>query len=286
MGEIPYLTFRETSPIDSHFNLVRHKFKPRTGFYLHGHKDFMDLFWVESGSGWHQVNGQKQRLEAGMLVMVRVRDVHGYTTEAGETLTVVNLSFPRTSVAGWHRRYFSDQPLFFWSREDLPYSQILDSAQMQRLQKWTDHLSTCPNAPLHFDWFLLDLFHSLQPNKIFGKEDAQMPERLTLALRQIREPQHFSGGVHRLAKLAGCSLQHLNRLLKKHRALPAGEIVTEARLRHAARQLRLTDRKIVDIGLEVGYNNLGHFYLLFKKRYGHTPRQFRLQQQLAVGQRT
>lgn len=284
MKKVPYLYFKKTVPVGRHFHVVRHTFKPRGSFYRHGHHDFCEVFWVESGMGRHHVNGRVQELQPGMVVMVRQSDVHAIATHKGEPLTVVNFSFPTTAIKGWQRRYFLDKPVFFWSRKQLPYTQTLDAAALQRLQKWTEHLSTCPDEAFHFDWFLLDLFHALQADETFGKESEGLPERLERAVREIRERGNFLGGVHRLAELAGCSLQHLNRLFKKHGSKPAGEIVTEARLRHAARQLQLTDRKIIDIGLDVGFNNLGHFYVQFKRQYGLTPRQFRIRQQLVIGQ--
>lgn len=283
MEKIPILTFHETSPIDRSFQLVRHWFKPRTGFHLHGHRDFCEFFWVESGSGVHRINGLEQRLAPGMFVMVRQKDAHAFRTRSGETLTLVNFSFPVTNIGGWHRLYFNSKPLFFWSKGILPHTQSLAPAQMQRLAHWTDLLSTCPNDRFHFDWFLLDLLHSLQSNEGADQKPETLPERLAVALGLLREPRAFSGGVHQLAKLAGCSLQHLNRLLKKQRRPSAGEIVTESRLLYAARQLRLTDRKIVDVGFASGFNNLGHFYLLFKRRYGLTPHQFRLRQRSTIG---
>lgn len=284
MKPIPYLIFRETSPHAPCFHLVRHTFKPRSSFYRHGHRDFAEVFWVEGGTGLHHVNGIAQRLEPGMLVLIRQTDIHGVATHGRESLTVVNCSFPTLALQQWPQRYFGGRPLFFWSRETLPPTYKLEADQLQRLQKWTDHLSICPNERFHLDWFLLDLMHLLEPGATHGVRVETLPERLRVALREIRQLSHFSGGVHELARLAGCSLQHLNRLLKQHKQPPAGEIVTDARLQHAARELRLTDRKIIDLGLEVGFNNLGHFYQVFKKRYGLTPRQFRLRQQQSVWQ--
>ncbi len=110
-----------------------------------------------------------------------------------------------------------------------------------------------------------------------------MPPLLARALERIREPRHFAEGPRHLAALAACSLQHLNRTLRRRLDKTAGQIVTQARLDHAARQLRLTDRTIVEIGLDAGFNNLGHFYLQFKRRFGLAPRQFRLRQQRVMG---
>jgi AraC family cel operon transcriptional repressor len=51
---------------------------------------------------------------------------------------------------------------------------------------------------------------------------------------------------------------------------------------HAARELRITDRPITDIAYECGLSNLSHFYSLFRRAHGQTPRAFRLGRQRAV----
>ena len=283
MPKITRLRFRDTIPEDSLFNVGRILLKPGAGFYQHTHLDFAEVFWVESGTATHLVNGARLPLKRGSLAMIRPRDIHAYRTGLGEPFSMVNLSFHKSVLAKWKARYFAERPAFFWSAAPLPYAQEIGSAQLRRLRKWTDYLSTCPNTPFHLDWFFMDLFHTLLPDERFEESPEALPERLSKALALIRDPKHFVDGPRRLASLAGYSLQHLNRILKKQMGLSAGEIINQARLKYAARQLQLTDHKIMEISLDCGCENLGNFYLQFKKMFGVTPRQFRLRQQLVVG---
>jgi AraC-like DNA-binding protein len=64
--------------------------------------------------------------------------------------------------------------------------------------------------------------------------------------------------------------------LRRHLGMTGTEFVNEARLQHAARELRLSDRPIAEIALDCGYDNLGYFYRRFKARFGRPPRQYRL----------
>lgn len=57
--------------------------------------------------------------------------------------------------------------------------------------------------------------------------------------------------------------------------------MTAARMEYAARQLAHTEIKIADLALEVGLQNLGHFYRAFEKHFGCTPRQYRVQRMQA-----
>jgi len=82
----------------------------------------------------------------------------------------------------------------------------------------------------------------------------------------------------------GHSLEHVTRQLKKHLHVTATDIVNQARMEYAACQLKMSDAKIIDISLECGYNNMGHFYKLFDKQFGVTPRRYRLKNRALAGQ--
>jgi AraC family cel operon transcriptional repressor len=109
-----------------------------------------------------------------------------------------------------------------------------------------------------------------------------LPEWLGAALQQIRRPEHFTLGPRQLARLAGRCLEHVTRSLKACLGTTATDVVNEARLDHAALQLRMTPLKIIDVALECGYQNIGHFYGLFRQRFGVSPRQYRLRHQATL----
>ena len=48
----------------------------------------------------------------------------------------------------------------------------------------------------------------------------------------------------------------------------------------AAYLLSHTAMSVLDIGLSVGYENISYFHRIFKKKYGMSPRGYRLQSQL------
>jgi AraC family cel operon transcriptional repressor len=94
--------------------------------------------------------------------------------------------------------------------------------------------------------------------------------------------QHFVLGTRGLARLAGRSPEHLTRELRARLGITATDAVNEARLEHAAVQLRATTRKIVDISLECGFQGLGHFYRTFRKQFGATPSVYRERHQTII----
>lgn len=68
---------------------------------------------------------------------------------------------------------------------------------------------------------------------------------------------------------------YLSRLFKKYKGKSIIKHITAIRLEKAGELLLTTNKKITDIGKEVGYPNFAYFSALFKNNYGKTPSQYR-----------
>jgi AraC family cel operon transcriptional repressor len=135
---------------------------------------------------------------------------------------------------------------------------------------------------LEIDRFLLDVMPRLQ-----GTPDVSgartLPKWLGEALDKLRETRQFSDGVKALASLSARTPEHVNATLKMSLGLTATEVLNQARMDYAASQLRISTKKILEICFDSGFENLGHFYKVFKARFGMTPRSYRLKHLTSVG---
>ena len=68
---------------------------------------------------------------------------------------------------------------------------------------------------------------------------------------------------------------HFCTMIKKYTGSTLTEYVTVERLDFVCKQLTLTDKKIKTIVEESGYVSLEHFYRVFKKHYGMSPKEYR-----------
>ena len=78
-----------------------------------------------------------------------------------------------------------------------------------------------------------------------------------------------------LARLCGCSVRHFHRLFRHHFGQTLAFQRTNTRLQKACELLASTDRRIIDIALDSGFQHLGVFSISFKKRYGLSPSAWR-----------
>jgi len=258
------------------FHVGRSTIGPEGLAKSHGH-DFAEVFWIEGGRGLHVANGRRVPIEAGALVFVRPSDRHGFRGEPGAPLSIMNVAFPAAALRPLGARHPELSGEFFWSRAALPASFRVDDAFLHWLAEEVRDLAASTGSTLCLDRFLLGLFLRLEAWRAPSARPAP-PEWLLAALRDFRAPAQFERGTAGLAELAGRSPEHVNRELRRHFGATATAAVNRARMRWAAEQLRFTDRSILEVALDCGCGNLGHFYKLFRAEHGRSPAAWRRRQ--------
>jgi len=239
----------------------------RRGWGSHCH-EYAEVFWCESGSAMHHINGQDVRLSAGDVVCIRPDDIHASTPDSTD-FTIVNLTFLPASVGELALRHGDMWP---WRSGALPLHIHLPPRRMERLHAWAADLATRRASRLDLEAFLLDLARMLAEG---GGGADPLPRWLREALEALREPAQLAGGTVALARLAGRDPAHVNRVLRRCLGRTATDLVTELRLDRAAAELRLSDQPVADIAGLVGLANLSHFYERFRARFGVTPARYR-----------
>jgi AraC family cel operon transcriptional repressor len=74
----------------------------------------------------------------------------------------------------------------------------------------------------------------------------------------------------------------VNASLQRLHGITATEAVNAARMDFATRELRTGTKKILEICFDCGFENLAHFYRIFKAATGTTPRAYRQNHQLLI----
>lgn len=235
--------------------------------------DFVEIFWVNEGEGTHVVNGRRARIRTGDLCCIQSDDTHSIDV-AGETpLVITNIAFP-AEVVGWLRqRYFAAETRWFWA-ENRACCGHADAPRLHALNVAADRLAAAPRDRLHFEFFLLGVFAELDgPQNEEGLAGA--PDWLAAACRRMREPKALSEGVTALFRLAGRSPEHVARVTRSTLGVTPSEYVNRLRISQAAFQLRMTSRPVTEIALDAGYENLSHFFHVFRRLHGMSPRRYR-----------
>ena len=98
-------------------------------------------------------------------------------------------------------------------------------------------------------------------------------------LRKIEEYVlgHISSpiGITELAEIAGTSVYYFVRMFKQSTGETPHQYIARYKINRAKELLTQTDMKIIQIGMEVGFDDPGHFTRVFKRLLGVTPSGFR-----------
>jgi len=121
-----------------------------------------------------------------------------------------------------------------------------------------------------------------------GRSDAKRPRRDTRGMAPVPPARHLlkakdladaryyeAVGVDDMARAAGLSRAHFSREFRKAFGEPPHAYLLTRRLERAAALLRMTDRSVTDVCLDVGLQSLGSFVTSFKRMYGVSPTRYR-----------
>src|SRR3954447_19461428 len=102
------------------------------------------------------------------------------------------------------------------------------------------------------------------------------PARHLLRAKDLADARYAQRlDVEDIARAAGLSRAHFSREFKQAFGVSPHAYLLTRRLERAAALLRTTDRTVIEICLDVGWQSVGSFTTSFKRTYGKTPAQYR-----------
>ena len=255
------------------FHIVRRTITSTEELAYHNH-NYAEIFWIKEGRGIHLVNGQAIAVEKGHLCMIRPNDTHTFRVEGNNTgLVVTNVAFFKKDLDTFNKRYFPDSTNYFQSNNPLPFTYKLNTEQLNEISSITDYIIARPKTYLQLDLLVLHLFKILDGSGQIKQSD--MPYWLQYAIEQYQSPHAFRNGVAGFTALCQRSTDHVNRVIKLHLNQTLTETVTRLKINYAAQRLTMTNIPIKTISHDCGFKTIGHFYKVFKKYQGMTPKAFR-----------
>lgn len=127
-----------------------------------------------------------------------------------------------------------------------------------------------------FRTIVLNTFHDLVNNRPHERDDRN--RILTETIKDIIKQNYRNSALnmHIIADLTRISADYASRQFKKVESISISDYINEVRLQEAVLMLEQTNKTVQEIMNEVGYTNQSYFFKLFKRRFGTTPRDYRL----------
>lgn len=248
--------------------------------------EFFEIFLITLGKVIHCVNGHHQPLTAGSLVFTRPDDSHFFEKDGCEENQLINLAFPKKTI---------DDMLDYLGRDFLPNSflttdippvVLLSNTEREIVKLKFVNLTTIPYSHKYqikteLRILLIELFTRYFSICSYKKRD--IPSWLEHLEYEMKKIENLRTGLSALKKLSGKSPEYLCRVFKQYFHKTPTEFVNELRLNYAANLLTHSNEDIIAISMEAGFENLSHFYHMFKKSFNLSPSQFRKANQKKYG---
>lgn len=254
-------------------------------FPAHSH-DYIEILYMLSGETTHEMPGEAPlTLRAGELLMINCRAVHSIH-RCGETDIGVNFiirpSFFDDALAmvgasnalgcflldalGRGER---SMPYLHFRVADVPSIQRLMESVLYRLLEQEDMHQRTLKAAMNL--LLLDLLD----HTAFLSVPDRRGSALVLSVLEEIEQHYASIRFDELAQRHHVSPAYLCKMVHKSMGESCIKILQRKRIAQARWLLRDTDLSIAGIAQAVGYENTGHFYRLFERETGLSPRAYR-----------
>ena len=266
--------------------------RPHTRFIhfpAHSH-NYIEIVYMCQGSTHHVINGNDVILSNGDLLFLNLKAVHEIYPASKEDIAVNFIVLPEFFDIAIKMMDEKDNSLRNYiigcltsSQDNISYLhfKVADVLPIQNLIEnliWSimsNHHNTNNINQVTMGLLLLHLMN--YTDKI--KSEKNYEQDLTLKVLHFIEENYREGELGKLAEELNCNMVWLSRVIKKLTGMTFTELIQNKRLNQAAYLLESTKISIADIGFFVGYENISYFHRLFKKYYGISPKQYRLEMQ-------
>lgn len=111
--------------------------------------------------------------------------------------------------------------------------------------------------------------------KSYESTDTNIRKEVLSVLDYIDKNYNHDLSVEMLASLVYLTPDYLSRLFKKSTEKSLSQYIRQVRMEKASNLLLTTNRKVIDIGTDVGYPNYSYFCQSFREYFGKSPEKYR-----------
>ncbi|WP_165772794.1 HTH-type transcriptional activator RhaS [Caviibacterium pharyngocola] len=244
---------------------------PQMNYPEHTH-DFSELVIVTKGKGRHILNGYQHDLHKGMVLYIDAADHHLY--ENVSDLHLANILLKDHNDFRFIHNL--DALLKNLKPNDASYK-IVNQNTLDLINSNINHLisQNTPETKLQCECSFFQLVTLMQHNYINSKTKGTTEEKGQQILNWLS--YNFTEEINwaKLTRQFGLSVRTLHRFFKDKIGLTPQNYLIKLRLSNAYYQIRYTDKAIIDIAIECGFNDSCYFSTCFKNQFKISPRELR-----------
>jgi AraC-like DNA-binding protein len=236
----------------------------------HYHDGYELLYFIE-GESRIRINNKTYRAKAGDLAVYRPHVVHKEQVQAGH-IQLICLRFPREKVNLPFPAAQGMEPVIHLPQQER-FRNILEQIVLEKsgIDRWSDRMTG-----IYLMQFVVLLWRALSEYK---RTIVDAPEehraRISRIIDLIYAQIDSDVPLKELADKAFMSESHFSHTFKDVMGVSPKRYMISARIGRARDLLARTDKSVIEISRELGYESPHYFNRIFKKECGVTPLQHR-----------
>ncbi len=254
-------------------------------FPEHSH-DYIEVVYMCRGKTTHIINGGTVLLREGELLFLSRNARQEILPAGGDDIAVNFIILPQ----------FFDNVLTMLGDEETPLRRfIIDSLRSKNSSASFLHFEVSDILPIQ------NLVENLIWTLLYGSQNKRSVNQITMGLLFLQligytdrlrntnehssvaiatlryiEEHYLDGSLGSLAEQLHYDVAWLSREIKRETGHTYTELLQDKRLSQAAFLLENTDLSVADISVKAGYENESYFHRIFAKKFGTTPRLYRI----------
>lgn len=232
--------------------------------------DFYEFFFVIDGQVTECINGTEQAVSEKEIRILFPKDCHCvFASTDYKTSKIRNIAI--------RSDYFEDRlARISCNANEIDKRFSLGYFAYNALIEETNAAQKYIHDPKKYYFIMANVLDSVLIHAcISNKNETKIPFWLKQLCTDMQATENYVQGLPRMLELACKSQGYLNRCMKKYLGVTSTEYINTLRLNGAAELLRSTDKKVVDIAYECGFESVPYFNKIFKKQFEITPHLYR-----------
>lgn len=260
----------------------------RRDFTEHHHSAF-EISYIKEGRGVYRIGARTMDIKAGDVYLFGANEVHCITEiHDDKPMVLLNIHFePRfiwspsgNALDQSFLRIFLDRSDGFCNRLDRENPVTSEIASLllcikQEARERPEAFELMIKTHLLNILVLLIRHYDYVSNRTPAPLRSDKLAHMEATLQYINENLSSPLSLDELAQKAGMSRTYFSSVFKKLNGLTPWEYIGLKRIEQAKRLLRTTDKSVLEISLDCGFNNISHFNRLFKRATGAKPVEYK-----------
>lgn len=250
--------------------------------------DEAEFFYCIEGETLFQVDTDYFPVRAGQAVFVDGGDIHAAHAHGNTGCSFFSLVFDVNFLASAHYDAVQDNLVLPLQERKSTFPRLIQNeteSEISLLNHITSIMNNCSNAVPGYEgaikghlYLMLSEItrHQISCNRISNNRiQSSKIDRLKTVILYIQQNYDNPIRLSELAALIPMSEGQFCRFFKSMTRQTPMDYINSYRIRQAVELLRQPDKKISDIALEVGYDNISYFIRVFRKTMNSSPSEFR-----------